>query len=394
MIFIYEDLAENLEPLSFLRPVCEIRCGALTFREKLSALYGEEVIPIVREELFDLFCEQHPDLVNKINRVPQGYHQFLAAGTVLTEKIETNEERLLVDEQGRILGFFTKKLQGVLTAGQVVDFLTDEADFAKEKVPGRRILYTWEIFSGLELEVTRDFEGKLSAGTLDPQAVVYGDALRLEKDAVVEAGTIIDCRKGPVTVAQGALLKGPNFIEGPCYIGPDTIVDSARLRAGTVLGPVCRVGGEVEACVFHGYVNKHHEGFMGHSYLGEWVNLGAMTTNSDLKNNYSQIRVDLQGEPVNTGLMKFGCVMGDHTKTAIGTLIPTGSIIGIFANLLGGGLCSKHVLSFSWNEGTVYKLDKLLPTAEKVMARRDMGMGEELANRIKHLYKTLTGYVE
>jgi len=391
MVFIYEDSWERFEPLSALRPVTEIRCGAKTFREKLEKLSGEEVRVIIREELLDLLCETHPDLARYANNVPQGRHLFIAAGAVFTEPLSAvNSDELLVDKADRILGFGTDALSGYQSAESIRDFL-EETDLTKRRIPGRRALYPWEIFASLALEVTRDFEGELSDGELDPHATVYGSALRLEEGARVEAGVVIDCRKGPVTVARNAFLKGPTLIEGPCYIGPDTIVDSARLRAGTVLGPCCRAGGEVEASVFHAYVNKHHEGFIGHAYLGEWVNLGAMSANSDLKNNYSEVKVNLTGETLSTGLTKFGCLIGDHTKTAIGTLIPTGSIIGIFANVLGGGLCSKNIPPFSWGEANVYELKKLLSTAEILMQRRGIQMGEALKERIIALYKAYVG---
>ena len=391
MIFIYEDSWENFEPLSALRPVSEIRCGAKTFREKLERLFGEEVHLIVREELHPLLTETHPEIAKTANNVSEGRHLFIAAGTVLTEKPSSiDSDQLLVDDRGEVLGFAADALSGYQDAEGIGKFLKT-ANFTKHRVAGHRMHYPWDIFASLELEVSRDFDGEMSEAEIDPHATVYGSALRLEKGAKVEAGVVIDSRKGPVTIARNALLKGPTLIEGSCYVGPDTIVDSARLRAGTVLGPCCRVGGEVEASIFHGYVNKHHEGFMGHSYLGEWVNLGAMTTNSDLKNNYSEVKVDLAGEALSTGLMKFGCIIGDHTKTAIGTLIPTGSIIGIFANVLGGGLCSKNIPSFSWGEANVYELEKLLATAEVVMQRRDVGMGEALRERIVALYKAYVG---
>lgn len=390
MIFVYEDSWECFEPLSFLRPTTEICCGARTFREKLERVYNEEIRLIVREEMLDLLAAQWPVLARDANRIPEGRHFFLAAGSVLSEAVPVlDSDELLVDEKERMVGFSSEGLAGYRSAEAVADFL-EGARLPERRVPARRILYPWEIFAGLELEVTRDFEGALSEGTLDPHAVVEGTALRLEEGACVEAGVVIDCRKGPVTVTRNALLKGPTLVEGPCYVGAECIVDSARLRAGTVLGEYCRVGGEVEASVFHAYVNKHHEGFIGHAYLGEWVNLGAMTTNSDLKNNYSEVRVVLSGEEHVTGLTKFGCIVGDHTKTAIGTLIPTGAMIGIFANILGGGLCSKNVPSFSWGESEVYALSRLTSTAERVMARRGAAPSEAFMERVLKLHMELT----
>lgn len=390
MIFIYEDSWECLEPLSLLRPTSEIRCGARTFREKLEAIYKEKVGLIVREEMLDLVRAQWPELAHGANDVPQGRHLFIAAGSVLGEAVPIPDaDGFLLDDKERMVGFSSDELAGYRGAEMLADFL-EGARLAEHRVPARRILYPWEIFSSLELEVTRDFEGALPEGTLDSRAAVYGTALRLEEGASVEAGVVVDCRKGPVTVARNSLIKGPALIEGPCYVGPECIVDSARLRAGTVLGPCSRVGGEVEASVFHGYVNKHHEGFIGHAYLGEWVNLGAMTTNSDLKNNYSGVKVVFAGEEHSTGLVKFGCIIGDHTKTAIGTLIPTGAIIGIFANILGGGLCSKNVPSFSWGESDVYALSQLAQTVGRVMARRGVKPSDALMGRVSKLHTEMT----
>ncbi|NLI97381.1 hypothetical protein GX441_01830 [bacterium] len=390
MIFIYEDSWENYKPLSLLRPVAEVRCGALTFRQKIESVFKDEVRMIVRDRMPDLCLEQWPEASRGINDVPQGRHLFIAAGSIFTAPIPmTGYDDTFVDEKERILGFETDSLAGYVSAESIADFLADSTP-QKRSVPGRRIHYPWEIFAGLELEVTRDFKGKLSQGAIDSHVAVYGDALRIEEGAVIEAGVTIDCRKGPVTVANNALIKGPTLIEGPVYVGEKTVVDSARLRAGTVLGPQCRVGGEIEASILHGFVNKHHEGFIGHAYVGEWVNLGAMTTNSDLKNNYSPVRVVLNGEEYSTGITKFGCIIGDHTKTAIGTLIPTGAVIGVFANILGGGLCSKNIPSFSWGEESVYSLSQLAETAEKVMARRDVSIGKTLLEFISNLHSEHT----
>jgi len=387
MIFIYEDAWENFQPLSLMRPVSEIKCGALSFREKIERLLNTRTRLIVRDELLDLLPALWPQIAAGANHVPEGRHLFVVAGTLLTEPLPFwNKDEILLDANEQVIGVATDKLTGYQTPKSIADFL-DSANIPQYKLPARRINYPWEIFPSLELELRRDFKGVGRFTSIDTNVIIYGDALRVEENAVIEAGTIIDTRKGPVTVGQGSVLKGHNFIEGPCYIGANSVVDSARLRAGSVLGPVCRVGGEVEASIFHGYVNKHHEGFIGHSYLGEWVNLGAMTTNSDLKNNYSEVKVRFRDKIISTGTIKFGCIIGDHTKTSIGTLIPTGAIIGIFANILGGGLCSKNLASFSWGETERYNLSQLTKTVEKVMSRRDVELSEDLLSYISLLYQ-------
>jgi UDP-N-acetylglucosamine diphosphorylase/glucosamine-1-phosphate N-acetyltransferase len=163
-------------------------------------------------------------------------------------------------------------------------------------------------------------------------------------------------------------------LEGPCYVGPRTQVHGAKVRAGTTLGPECRIGGEVEASIVQGYSNKAHDGFLGHAYLGEWVNLGAGTHNSDLRNDYGPVRVTVNGRVVDTGLTKVGCFLGDHTKTSLGALLNTGTNAGVFCNLLPGGLLPKYVPSFAgwWNGALADRADlpALLGTAAEVMARR------------------------
>src|SRR5205085_4411115 len=164
-------------------------------------------------------------------------------------------------------------------------------------------------------------------------------------------------------------------LEGPCYIGSGTQVQGAKIRAGTTLGPQCRVGGEVEASIIHAHTNKYHEGFLGHSYVGEWVNLGAGTHNSDWRNDYGEVTVTAGGRPIATGLTKVGCFVGDHSKTGLGTLLNTGTNVGAFCNLLpAGSLLPRYFPSFtSWWNGSVRENDDLqilLATARQVMTRR------------------------
>src|SRR5262249_12266109 len=181
-------------------------------------------------------------------------------------------------------------------------------------------------------------------------------------------------------------------LEGPCYVGPHTHVLGAKIRAGTSLGPHCRIGGEVEASILHGNSNKYHDGFLGHSYVGEWVNLGAGTHNSDLRNDYGEVTVVLGGVPVRTGQTKVGCFIGDHTKTALGSLINTGSNIGCFCNLLPSGpLMPKYVPPFAaWWNGRLQEngdLERLGRTAAEVMRRRGADFTEAHAEMMRMLFE-------
>lgn len=205
-------------------------------------------------------------------------------------------------------------------------------------------------------------------------------------------GIVLDASKGPIIIDSDVQIMAHSFIQGPCHIGKGSIIKAgAQIYSGTVIGPLCKIGGEVEQSIFHGYANKQHQGFVGHSYCGEWVNLGAMTTTSDLKNTYGEIDVFLRGKRVQTGLQFLGALIGDHTKTAIGTCLSTGTVIGISSSIHDiGEFPPKEIPSFSWGTkksedgiNHIYELDKALAIAEIVMNRR----GKTITNSQKQLFK-------
>jgi UDP-N-acetylglucosamine diphosphorylase/glucosamine-1-phosphate N-acetyltransferase len=186
----------------------------------------------------------------------------------------------------------------------------------------------------------------------------------------------IDAEHGPVYIDEEVQIQPFSRVEGPCYIGKKSILLGAKCREGNSIGPCCRVGGEVEESIIHGYSNKYHDGFLGHAYVGEWVNLGALTTNSDLKNDYSSVSVMLDGrQTIDTGSTKVGSLIGDHTKTSIGTLLNTGSYLGAMAIIMATGKpLPKYIPSFAWFvEGIVTKgfgKSSLYQTAKTAMGRR------------------------
>ncbi len=192
------------------------------------------------------------------------------------------------------------------------------------------------------------------------------------RDVRVEPGVLFDTSEGPILIGDRTEVFAGSRIAGPFVCGPDSRLLGGML-AGVTAGPFSYLRGEVEESVVLGYTNKAHDGFLGHAYVGSWVNLGAMTTNSDLKNNYGTVRLLLPDGEVDTGLTKLGCLVGDHVKTGIGTLINTGSVIGAGSNLFGGAMPPRWVPPFSWGSGdslTEYRSDAFLSTARIVMERR------------------------
>ncbi|MBU0983354.1 MAG: hypothetical protein KKA42_05760, partial [candidate division Zixibacteria bacterium] len=202
---------------------------------------------------------------------------------------------------------------------------------------------------------------------VNPEQVFLGDGVD------VLPGSVIDASHGPVYIGANTRIEAHVAIYGPCYIGPNSVIVAGKI-AGSSIGHTSRVGGEVEESIFQSYVNKYHAGFIGHSYVGSWVNFGAMTTNSDLKNNYSNIRVVLNGENIDTGSIKVGSFIGDHTKFGIGTLLNTGISIGVSCNIYGGNLVlDKEVGSYRWGNSDgydTYDFARAIETARRSMDRR------------------------
>ncbi len=211
-----------------------------------------------------------------------------------------------------------------------------------------------------------------------------GGRVALGSGAVIDPGAVLDTTNGPVILAAGAQLQAPCRVTGPVYVGPGSTVLGGAIRSSSI-GPACKVRGEVESTVMLGYTNKAHDGFLGHSVVGRWVNLGAMTSNSDLKHTYGGVRLDLDGGTVDTGLTKVGCFLGDHVRTGIGTLLDTGTVIGA-GSAIFDGMPPKQVPPFSWTsrgEPAEYDIERFVETAARVMARRNV----ELTAGMRRLYR-------
>ncbi len=251
--------------------------------------------------------------------------------------------------------------------------------------------YLWELIEDNERMLAEDAAGLASPSNLPPF-----DGVHLVNPSAIVAGTGCSIQPGVVLDASGgAIILGNNVkvmanavVVGPCFIGDNsTIKIGAKIYEKTSVGPWCKVGGEVEGSIILGFSNKQHDGFLGHSYLGEWVNLGADTNTSDLKNNYGQVRVTFPWGEVNSGTMFLGSLIGDHSKTGINTMLNTGTVVGVGANVFGGGFPPKFIPSFAWGEREEYDRNKAIQTARAVMLRRKVVMTdaeEELLRGIKY----------
>jgi UDP-N-acetylglucosamine diphosphorylase/glucosamine-1-phosphate N-acetyltransferase len=397
-VCLFEDRGvANLEPLTCTRPAFDLLCGPTSLGAKQCRHFAPCTVGfLVRPLLVDLLRFQYPGtpvndpawlraepavLVNSRWLPPPGAVTSLSGPCVA---MIGEEVAYAVVGPDRLTYCSANTLEDCLEAWKIC--------LPRRPAGGRLISYLWDLVSLNGEQLCQEFQ--LQPGwPCPPHPAVVGPADRLLVDptAQIDPLVVVDTTRGPVVIEREAVVNAFSRLEGPCYIGPQTHVLGAKIRAGTTLGPNCRIGGEIEASIVHGHSNKYHDGFLGHSYVGEWVNLGAGTSNSDLRNDYGEVSVTVNGQPVATGLNKVGCFLGDHTRTGLGTLLNTGSNIGIFANLLPAGtLLPKYVPAFgSWWNGTLADradFPQLMQTAATVMQRRGQPFAEVHAALFRALF--------
>jgi UDP-N-acetylglucosamine diphosphorylase/glucosamine-1-phosphate N-acetyltransferase len=256
--------------------------------------------------------------------------------------------------------------------------------------------YPWELVLTNPENIVADFlvltAGEELEGDIDSGAHVFGEEpIRLCCDARIMTGALIDRTDGPVYIGRNALIMPGAYVQGPACIGSDSVIKAgAKVYSGTTIGPGCKIGGEIGETIIQGLTNKQHDGFLGHSFLGEWVNIGAGTDNSDLKNNYSNVRVVIDGQEIDTGETFVGMIAGDHFKCGIGTTFNTGTVAGVCSNIFGPGFPPKYLPSFSWGGagGLVeYDIDRAVETARRVMSRRSKELTKAQEDLLRHIHR-------
>lgn len=383
--FFEDRAAQQFTPIALLRPVFELICGRYSVRQRgLLQIDCDEWGVFVREYLAETYREEHRAAhVNDFLWLGAGSTLLINGRWLAPDGVF---ELLRGDEVGLIgdtVAYLTLDSAAAMT---FIDRPWDIAlaELARMRRPvraeGELLNYPWDVVRHNASQLVNDFRPATATASrteFGPQVAVLGkpDNVFVDPTAVIDPFTVLDARKGPVTVDREAAIRPFTRLEGPCYVGPNTEIFRAHVRGGTTIGPNCRVGGEIEQSILHGYVNSYHDGFLGHAYVCPWVNMGALTTNSDLKNDYSTVGVPLAGEMIDTGSTKVGCFIGDHTKTALASLFNTGSSVGVMSMVLPGGeLLPKHIPSFSrvWH-GELddrFDLDGSIQTARTTLGRR------------------------
>ena len=394
-ICIFEDEHYvNFLPLVYTRPVYELVCGETTLREKTTRYFPRMKINLhCRNNLAPVLKKSFPNIsVNHLS----GESCLFINGRILPEEnlsailARKKAEEIVFLKNNEIAAMWLeteklKKVKKVLrTEPMKLSWQLRQFIPAMPKIKlGREVKlvhYLWELVNQNSRWIEKDARvaGKLGKCLSPIPAGVYlidDKNIFIDRGVKINPGVVINAEDGPVIIGKNVKIFPQVTIEGPVCVGAGSSLKAgAKIYSGTTFGKVCKIGGEVENSIFLNFTNKQHDGFIGHSYLGSWINLGAGTTNSDLKNNYSPIKIFIDGEFIDTGLTFAGIFMGDHSKCGINTIFDAGTVIGMSCNLFGSNLFPKFVPSFSWGEKgrmATYRLEKFLQTARRVMARRD-----------------------
>lgn len=370
-----------LLPFTYTRPVADIRVGILTIREKWEKHLGYTTTTLTEEYLMEKFpmVELEENVMINASYLPT---------EVLAEMVIALEENQAIFCGDEVIAFYSKDSQ------EEVDFDTyDVIEYTEECL---RIENPWDIFQKNDAAIREDFEllteGRNSEPIPSSVNVIGAENIFIEEGAKLEFVTL-NASTGPIYIGKNSEIMESSVIRGPFALCEGAQVKmGAKVYGATTVGPHSRIGGEVSNSVLFGYSNKGHDGFLGNSVLGEWCNLGADTNNSNLKNNYEEVKLwsyEKEGF-VRTGLQFCGLMMGDHSKCGINTMFNTGTVVGVSANIFGSGFPRNFVPSFSWGGAsgfTTYVTKKAFETAKIVMSRRNVEFTEQDAAIFEHVFE-------
>ena len=401
-ICIFEDeLYLNFEPLIYSRPVYDLVCGMNTLKKKiLRAFPGEKVVLKCRPYLEPFVKEKNRKL--KVNEFEEDDYLFVN-GRIIAPP---NLKKILSDKSKDDRAYISN---GVVVAAKVSKKNLKKLSLDKTEIINTRIFnqlpfvevevicvnYLWDLVYLNGKEIQNDFEfftkakkSKTSVKKKNYKGVNFINRKKIfiDKNVELKPGVVLDASSGPICIDKSVTIFSNSVIQGPVYIGESShIKAAATIYPNVSIGKVCKIGGEVEDSIVLSFTNKQHSGFLGHSYLGSWINIGADTNCSDLQNNYGTIKVQVNGRHIDSGKQFVGLMMGDHSKTAINTMFNTGTVVGFSCNIYGAGFPPKYIPSFSWGGSDAvreYKFLKAIETARAVLNRRD----KEFSNQDEKLF--------
>lgn len=388
IILFDDDNWSGLLPLTFTRPICELRVGILTIREKWEKHLELPASYITK----DYLSEKYAIVIEEDNYIINSTVLPTTKLVKLIKQLELNEAILLGDEL--IAARMGRRQFDRLAQEEGINELNG-IDITNEHDTLVQVTRPQHIFQYNDVELEKDFQlltnGRKSKAISDTNRVVNPEKIFIEEGAKVEF-SILNASHGPIYIGKDAEIMEGCIVRGGLAMCEGAVLKmGAKIYGATTLGPYCKVGGEVNNSVLLGYSSKGHEGFLGNSVLGEWCNLGADTNTSNLKNNYASVKLWSYDEErfLDTGLQFCGLIMGDHSKTGINTMLNTGTVVGVNANIFGSGYPRNFVPSYAWGGASGFKTylsKKSLEVAEKVMARRDKQLSEQDVKILESVY--------
>ena len=408
-ICVFEDtLYKNLLPLTFNKPSYDLLIGIDTPLDKIKRYFSHANITLhCRNYLKPLLKKEHTQLaINKINTGAPGL--FINGRVIMNKKVFTainkfkEKQNHLLTYQGHViaiyvsdelLSYMSKTLETIPTAQNLIQYLRNKC-VSKELKECDLINSPVDLIYLNSNTINEDFKYKntpgIIKGNLKPFANIYNeDNVFIDKESIVEDNVVINAEQGPVYIENNVIIEAGSRLEGPLFIGANSQIKGARLSKSSI-GQYCKIGGEISNSVINSFTNKGHYGFMGHSYIGSWVNLGAGTTTSNMKNTYGTISVSVNGEIIDSEKQFLGSILPDHCKCGIGTHLNCGSIIGFGSNLFGTEIHSKIIPNFSWGESGKYEtlqIDKFTEIIKRVKKRRNKSLLKVEKELYDYLYE-------
>jgi len=388
----------NYYPFSILHTVFELRCGAFRLFEKIGKLFPNSNISFLseRQEHLNCFLEKfniknpEPDKKNVLfllaNILPttsffkelnEKYDEYL-------KNIENKKDIVCFTKNNLPFAYFFPELDYEFINNHSINSL-EAHSFPKIEIDSAKILnYIWDAIEYNGLAIEDDFQFFQADYLKQNKNTTFlrRENIFISETADIMPGTVLDASNGVIIIDEKVKIMPNSVIIGPCYIGNNsTIKVAAKIYEKTSIGEFCKIGGEVENSIIQSYSNKQHDGFLGHSFISEWVNLGADTNTSDLKNNYGEIKINIGEHSIKTGRMFLGLLCGDHTKSAINTSFTTGTAAGICSILFHSGFLPNYIPSFTWGgnteESVLHQIERAVELAKLVMARRNRILSNE-----------------
>jgi UDP-N-acetylglucosamine diphosphorylase/glucosamine-1-phosphate N-acetyltransferase len=393
LVFVDDAVARDFAPFALTRPCCELRAGAVLIRHRWEFALGLPSLGFVGAPHLADFDE--PWGVGAADgELPAGSIVVNSRCAVALESARREADVWRCGRRVAAVRLARAVPAARLAGADTIDDLV-AAGAREAEVDGWWLDRVWDLVRHLSSMLGPDILALASSfdGEARPEAArVGGHPVFVERGAAIEPWAVFDTSSGPVLVRRDATVQAFTRVVGPCYIGEGTLVAGGRV-AGSAIGEQCRVHGELSASILLGHTNKSHEGFIGHSVLGRWVNLGASTVNSNLKNTYGTVTLWTPGGMADTGLQFLGSFIGDHAKTGIGTRLTTGCLIGAGANVIGTAVSPKVIPPFAWgmNAAEPWELERFLLTAERMMQRRKVTMTDRARRQLSAAWRQQWG---